>query len=284
MKDRPPILVVKCGGSAGVDLAAVCRDIALLVGNGERVIVAHGGSVAANDLGRQLGRPARFLTSPAGVRSRYTDAATLDVLTMAMAGHINPTLVAQLLALGVDAVGLSGVDGALIQAKRKAVVKAVVDGKVRLVRDNLTGKICGVNAALLTTLLEAGYVPVVSPPAVDLRAGPLNVDADRAAAALAVAAQAERLIILTNTPGLLRDPADPSTLIETVPAGGFDDCLQVAQGRMKLKLIASREALAGGVGRVVLADGRRPAPISEALAGNGTILEPAALAAMETQP
>jgi len=271
------VLVVKCGGAVGIDLQAVCRDVSDLVQGGERLILAHGGSAEANGLGSRLGQPPKFLTSTSGVRSRYTDSETLDVLTMAMAGRVNPKLVAQLLALGVEAVGLAGIDGALIRADRKEAVRAVVDGRVRIIRDDLTGRIRSVNAPLLHLLLDAGYVPVVSPPAVDPASGPLNVDADRAAAALAVAAGARCLVILSNTAGLLRDPADPATLIEQVSPGGFDACLEVARGRMKLKLIAAREALQGGVRRVVLGDGRLKSPVKQALAGRGTALDASAL-------
>lgn len=271
------MLVIKCGGAAGLDTAAICADIAARAGSGEQMVLVHGGSKEANDLGERLSHPARFLTSPSGVQSRYTDAATLDVLTMAMAGRINPALVSRLIGLGVRAVGLSGVDGALVQARRKPANRAVVDGRVRVIHDDLTGKIAGVNAGLLRLLLDGGYVPVVSPPALDPVAGPLNVDADRMAAAIAAALQAECLVILSNVPGLLRDPADPSSLVTTVPPRGMPGCLGLAHGRMKLKLIAAREALCGGVGRVILGDGRLEAPIQKALAGRGTVLGPEAL-------
>jgi [amino group carrier protein]-L-2-aminoadipate/L-glutamate 6-kinase len=278
---RRSALVVKVGGAKGIDLEATCRDLAVAAGAGRRLIVAHGGSEQADLLGEQLGSPPRFLTSTSGVRSRYTDAAALDSLTLALAGRVKPALVARLQALGVQAVGLTGVDGGLVQARRKPAVKAVVDGRPRIIRDDRTGKICGVNRELLARLLDDGYVPVVSPPAFDPAHGPLNVDADRLAAAVAVAAHAASLVILTNTPGLLRDPGDPSSLIEAVPPGGWEHCLAVARGRMKLKLIAAREALDGGVERVILGDGRRPAPVSAALAGHGTSLELAALAGAE---
>lgn len=287
-------LVVKCGGAVGVDLESISKDVAERLGNELRLVLAHGGSVQASSLGERLGHAPRFLTSPRGVRSRYTDGETLRILTMAMAGQINPWLVAQLNAGGVRALGLSGADGALLVARRKREVKAVEKGKVRVVRDNLTGKIERVNGELLLQLLAAGYVPVISPPALDAQGGLLNVDADRAAAAVAVAVGASRLVILSNIPGLLRDPSDPSSLIERLPRGGFEEGFAYAQGRMKLKLIAAREALEGGVEEVVLADGRGESPLSAALAGGGTRLHPEALpirsvsarrpATQETQP
>lgn len=267
------MLVVKLGGAAGVDFASACADIAALVRAGERVVVVHGGSEAANALGEQVGEPPRFLTSPSGVRSRYTTEASLHVLTMAIAGRVKPVIVRHLGERGVQAVGLTGLDGRLLTARRKPAVRAVVDGKVLVVRDDRTGKITQVNANLLRLLVEAGYVPVISPPAFDPADGPVNVDADRTAAAVAAALQADHLVILSNVPGLLRDPEDASTLIPALSRSELEQGMELAQGRMKLKLIAAGEALAGGVPRVTLGDGREPSPLAAALAGAGTVLQ-----------
>jgi len=141
-----------------------------------------------------------------------------------------------------------------------------------IVRDDLSGRITGVNGDLLRRLLDGGHVPVVCPPALDPERGPVNVDGDRLAAALAVAVAADRLLLLTNVPGLLRDPGDPASLVEEVAPESMEEADQMAHGRMKLKLIASREALAGGVPQVVIADGRRPDAVRAALAGAGTVL------------
>jgi [amino group carrier protein]-L-2-aminoadipate 6-kinase len=266
------MLVVKCGGASGVDAGAVCADVAELVRAGETVVLVHGGSAEADALGRRLGVPPRFLTSPSGVRSRHTDPATLDVLTMALTGRVGPALVATLLSHGIRAVGLSGVDGGLLRARRKPAVKAVEAGRTRLVRDDLTGTLVSVATDLLHALLDAGCVPVVSPPAFDPEHGPVNVDADRVAAAVAAALGADDLVILSNVPGLLRDPADPASVVPAIPAGRLDELLPLAAGRMKLKLIAAGEALAGGVGRVRIGDGRIRSPVRRALDGHGTLV------------
>lgn len=271
------VLVVKCGGATDVDGSPVCDDVASLVHAGRSVVLVHGGSAATEALGAQLGVPPRFLTSASGVRSRYTDPATLDVLILALAGRVRPALVRRLVCRGVEAVGLSGLDGGLIQARRKPAIKATVDGRLRVIRDDLTGTITGINVRLLRLLLEAGCVPVVSPPAHDPSAGPVNVDADRVAAAVARALEAGELVMLSNVPGLLRDPSDPGSVITEVPPGGFEECMSIAVGRMKLKVIAAGEALRGGVGRVVIGDARSPSPVFRALAGAGTVLRPTAI-------
>lgn len=271
------MVVVKAGGAAGVDREAICANVAALTRAGESVVLVHGGSAEADHLGTRLGHPPRFLTSPSGVRSRHTDRETLEILTMAIAGRVNPSVVARLLSLGVRAVGLCGVDGGLVLAARKKAIRALANERVLIVRDDLSGQVTRVNVALLWVLIGAGFLPVLSPPALDPEVGPVNVDADRLAAAVAVALEAEELVMLSNVPGLLRDPDDASTLIGTIPAGGFDRCLELARGRMRPKLLAVREALRGGVARVVLGDGRVPEPIDRARAGLGTVADRAAL-------
>jgi acetylglutamate/LysW-gamma-L-alpha-aminoadipate kinase len=267
------MIVIKAGGASGVDGLAICRDIATLVQGGERVILVHGGSHAIQQLGERLEYTPRFLTAVSGVQSRYTDPVALDVLTMALAGQVKPRLVAQLQQLGVMALGLTGIDGALVCARRKAAIKVRVGERIQVVHDDLSGQLTRINTALLTLLLQAGLVPVVSPPALDETVGPLNVDADRMAAAIAVAMRAEHLLLLSNVPGVLRDVRDATSLVERVSARQLDQCLELVEGRMRIKVIAARQALGGGVRRVVLGDGRLPCPVLQALDGQGTVLQ-----------
>lgn len=265
-----PLTVVKCGGNTTVDAAAVCADVAELVHSGQSILLVHGGSGEIARLAGRLEVPQRTLTSPDNVTARYTDSATLEMVILALAGSVKPRIVAELSRLGVAAVGLTGLDGGMLRARRKAVIRSVVDGRTTLVRDNLSGRIIKVGTELPDTLLRSGFVPVVSPPALDEHGRPVNVDADRVAAALAVALDADQLVLLTGAPGVLCDPADATSVLSTyeVPdsgaPGGF------AGGGMALKLVAAREALAGGTASVRIADGRIPRPVSRALAGEGT--------------
>ncbi len=264
------MIVVKIGGGAGLSLEACCDDVARLRAAGEQVVVVHGGSDAATRLGESLGYAPRFITAPSGVQSRYTDARTLEIFTMALAG-LNADVVARLQARGVDAVGLSGADGRVLEGRRKETVVAVEDGRRIVIRDDRSGTVERVNASLLRALLAAGYIPVVSPPALSPD-GPINVDADRAAALIAVALGADALALLTNVPGLLRDRHDPTSLVSRVDGDGMDASLGMAAGRMRVKVLAARAALDGGVERVVIGDGRQDHPITRALAGDGTTL------------
>lgn len=258
--------MIKIGGSLDGDVTRACADIATLTSRGAEVVVVHGGGAAADRVGMELGRPPRHLTARDGRRSRYTDAAALDVLMLGILGRVKPAIVTTLVNLGVRAVGLSGVDGGMVSATRNRPARAILDGVEVIVRDDLAGRVSSVDPALPEALLASGFVPVVSPPAIGPD-GPLNVDADRLAAALAVALSATRLVVLSNVPGLLRDRHDPASLVTEVPADAPDAYLALADGRMKVKLRAAVEACRAGVGTVVLADGRADSPV---LAATGT--------------
>ncbi len=268
------MIVVKIGGTNGVNFDAVTQDVAALVKGGQKLVVVHGGSGETNAISGQLGHPPQFVTSPSGFTSRYTDRTTLEIFAMVTSGKINTLIVERLQKLGVNALGLSGVDGRLMQAKRKDAIRIIdpATGKQRMLRDDWTGKIETVNGGLLQLLLQAGYTPVIAPLAVSTEGDALNVDADRAAAMVAGAIQAEQLIILSNVPGLLRQFPDESTLIAHRDKDKVEQSLEFAEGRMKKKVLGASEATGLGVGKVVFADGRVEQPVSKALAGKGTVI------------
>jgi acetylglutamate/LysW-gamma-L-alpha-aminoadipate kinase len=268
------VIVVKAGGGEGVDMEAVCADVTEIVKKGEQVVLVHGGSHETNVISEQLGHPPRFVTSVSGHTSRYTDRQTLEIFTMVVAGRINKLLVEQLQQLGVNAVGLSGLDGRLLEAKRKSTLRIVEDCKHKILRGEYSGKIEQVNGSLLRALLEAGYVPVVAPLAISHQGEALNVDGDRVAAAIGSALKAQTVIILSNVPGLLRDVEDETSLIHDIPASEAEEYLdRYAQGRMKRKILGAVEALRDGAGRVIIADGRVTQPLQQALAGKGTTVQ-----------
>jgi acetylglutamate/LysW-gamma-L-alpha-aminoadipate kinase len=165
---------------------------------------------------------------------------------------------------------MCGLDGGLIRAERKKAIVSIENGKRRVIRDDFSGKIRGVNTALLEMLLDQEYLPVVAPLALGEEGEALNVDADRAAAEVAGALKAECLVLLTAVPGLMRDFPDESSLIQKLSPEQLEDALKVAQGRMKKKVLGAREALQQGAAQVIIADGRQEQPISAALAGSGT--------------
>jgi len=268
------MIIIKAGGGEGLDSDAVCADVAALVKQGKKVVLVHGGSHETNVISTQLGHPPHFVTSVSGHESRHTDRATLEIFMMVTAGKINKLLVERLQALGVNAVGLSGIDGRLLEGQRKESLRILENGKRRILHDEYSGVIEKVNVGLLDLLLHAGYVPVIAPQAISYGNEALNVDGDRAAAAIAAALKAETLVILTNVPGLLRDVADESTLITHIPQAQAGDYLErYASGRMKRKILGAVEAMQDGVKQVIIADGRGADPVSKALAGQGTIVD-----------
>lgn len=278
--DEPPV-VVKIGGAKAVDPAGAVGDIAHLATNGRRVVVVHGGSTVVDETIERLGMEPEYVESASGVTGRFTDADTMEAFTMAMAGKLNTELTAQFREAGVDAVGLSGVDGGLLSGPRKSAIRVVEDGKKKIKRGEHSGRIESVNADLLGGLLDDGYTPVVSPPiegtGSDGGVTPVNADADRAAAAVAGALDAD-LVLLTDVAGVYADPDDATTLIEAVTTS--EDLAAVeaaAEGFMAKKVMAAKEALSGGSGRVVVADANVRDPIVSALGGSGTTIERSAL-------
>jgi acetylglutamate/LysW-gamma-L-alpha-aminoadipate kinase len=266
------ITVVKCGGNAAVDPCALCADVAGLVHAGKRVVVVHGGSADIERLTQRLGMTGRTMTSPDGVTTRYTDADALEVVTLALTGVSKPRLVSELVQDGVAAVGMTGLDAGLLRAKRKKAHRAIVDGRLVVVRDNHSGVVDEVNTDLLMSMLEAGITPVISPPAMAEDGNPVNADADRVAAAVAAALDASALVMLTGAPGVLEDPRDETSTVPRYEIAEQGPPPRIGGG-MAMKLVAARDALRGGVRRVLIADGRVRRPL-RALRSTEVVLRP----------
>lgn len=259
------ILVVKLGGGEGLDMPRACRELAEIARQ-RPLVVIHGVSARMNQMCSDLGVAVRTISSPNGHSSRYTDARTRDIY-VAAARSVNSEIVEWLSSYNVQAQGLA--DEVAITGERKDAIRAVIDGRVRIIRDDYTGTISGVNSAQIMNLLERGIVPVLPPMAVSPD-GLLNVDGDRAGAAVAASLSAETLLILSNVRGLLRDVQDSNSLISEVPFNQLQQAMNYAEGRMKRKVLGAEEALNGGVERVIIGDGRIPNPVSTALNGAGT--------------
>ncbi len=294
-------VVVKIGGAKAVEPEGALADIASLVdgsarsaderSSGERsdpreegveLVVVHGGSTAVDEALERMGMEPEYVETPSGVVGRFTDAETMDVFKMAMAGQVNTDLVTGLRNAGADAVGLSGVDGGLLTGARKSAVRVVEDGKRKIRRGDHSGRIGSVNADLLETLLANGYTPVASPPMLADDGVAVNTDADRASAAVAGALGAT-LVSLTDVEGVYADPEDPSTRIERVETPGEYEALEsAAEGFMSRKVMAATEALEGGAPEVVVASANADEPVRTALEGEGTHVLASALPEAES--
>lgn len=263
------MFVIKLGGSAGIDVDAFLDDLATVQ---QPFVLVHGANAELDALSRRLGTEPRLVTSTDGQVSRFTDAETMDLFLMVYAGRVNKRIVEGLARRGRRAVGLSGLDGGVVRGRRKEAIRIVEDGKLRILRGDYAGSIEEVDARLLEMLLDGGFVPVICPPAVSREGDAINVDGDKMAMEVAVALSADSLLVFSNTPGLLRDPDDPSSLITEATLDDLDELLAFAQGRMKKKVLACGNALKRGIGEVILADARVQQPVRRALDGAGTHL------------
>ena len=258
-------VVVKYGGNAMISeelRRAVMSDIILLSLVGIRVVVVHGGGPEISDMLKKIGHTSHFVDG-----LRYTDEVTMDIVQSVLCGKVNKNLVAQLNRLGGSAIGLCGMDGQLFQAEQ-------LDEKYGLV-----GEITAVNPDPVNNALLSGYIPVVSTVAQGVDADTAyNINADTAAAKLAEALQAEKLILLTDTRGLLQDANDEETLIHEVHTYEVPGLIEsgVVSGGMIPKMKCCVDAIHGGVDRVHIIDGRIPHSILIELLsdkGIGTMLK-----------
>lgn len=268
------MLVVKLGGSAGIDPGSTLDDLAELVKH-ERVVFIHGANARMDEFERKLGREPRLVHSASGQVSRFTDAETMDTMLAVYAGMVNKRLVEALQARGVNAVGISALDGRIARGRRKDALRAIENGKPKILRGDHAGSIDEIDTTLLDLLIDNGYLPVLTPPALSFDGEAINVDGDKLSLRVAVALKADALVILSNTAGLLADLDDPDSLIRQIDissAKSLDAAMSAAGGRMKKKVQAGCDAVRAGIGQVVFADARRNTPIRSALAGEGTVL------------
>ena len=260
------MLILKVGGGAAINDGGVACDLAGFAG---RAIVVHGAHALRDELAGRLGIEVRRVTSASGVESVVSDDELLDVLAMSYAGLRNTQLVAALQQHGVDAVGLSGLDGRAVVARRNPGIRVVEDGRKRLVRDR-SGKPRSVNRKLLDLLLYGGFVPVLTVPFADEDGRAVNSENDDLVALLRTEYGAETVVQLIEAPGLLDREGDPGSLVPLVGRDELRRRRRQARGRFGRKLLAIERLLEQGADRVIMADGRTEHPLAGALAGGGT--------------
>lgn len=273
---RNQVFVVKLGGEILSDRRAlenVAAQVALLESLSIRMVVVHGGGPQATELSKRLGVSSEMVAG-----RRVTSPEALEVAKMVYAGSLNVDLCAALRAHGVSPVGLTGLDGGTLVAKRRPPVEVKDDsGTVRKVDFGEVGDVDAVEPALLRSLIEQQYVPVVASLAADASGRPLNMNADTVAEALASALAAKKLILLTNAPGLLRDVNDPTTLVPFADPDDLEPMLAsgAVSGGMRPKIEACIRAVRNGVRRTHIVDGRAvDAILLEVFtgAGSGTMI------------
>jgi len=257
------LVVVKIGGDLIKEALSqnLVDDIAA-THEKHKLVIIHGGADIVTEISTKLGHPPRFVTSPKGFKSRYTDREESIIFTMVMAGLINKKIVASLEGKGLTTMGLSGVDCHIIKATRKTqlVIKDET-GKKKLIEGGYTGKITTINTEIINQLLDKKILPVISPVAIGEESEQLNVDGDRAASSIASALKADRLILLTDTPGVkLNNDYIPKMNIYEA-----ETTLNNITGGMVTKIYSSIEAIKQGVTEAQIASGMSDKPISKAL-------------------
>ena len=266
------MIVIKIGGSVvdGLDPSTL-TDIKAIAEK-EKLVFVHGGGKEVTLTATKLGKEQKFIVSPGGVRSRYTDKETAEIYTMVMSGKINKAIVGMLLRQGIKAVGIAGIDGGILKAERKKKLVIVNEkGRKMVIDGGYTGKINAVDPALVNNLVSSGYVPVISPIALSEDFDFLNVDGDRAAAYVAGSLKADKVIFITNVNGLMLNEKLVTALTleqakETLPKIGFG---------MEKKVLACTEALEMGVKEAIIASGQVDNPVSSAIAhSNCTVITP----------
>ncbi|HSG09478.1 MAG TPA: [LysW]-aminoadipate kinase [Longimicrobiales bacterium] len=265
------MLIVKIGGGEGLDLGGVVDDLA---GVGRPFILLHGANHLRDEMARALGRPSKVVESISGFSSVLSDDDAVDVLLASYAGIRNKRLVELLRKAGVNAIGLTGLDGGLVQGMRNQGIRVMQDGRKLLLRDN-SGKPKAVNGALLKSLMADGYTPVLTVPIAGEDGSALNTENDEVLALLAAEVGATEVVSLIEAPGLLADRGDDASVVRELDAADLPGWEERVGGRMKRKIRALRSLFAAcpGMGvRVTLADGRLDRPVSRALAGQGTVI------------
>ncbi len=263
-------LIVKAGGNVlDKNLNNLLNSLAKHSKNNEIVFV-HGGGNIVTEYSRRFGIEPKFVISPSGVRSRYTDEKELEIYVMVMAGKINKEIVGGLLRRGVKAIGLSGVDGKLLYAKRKERIIIIDErGRKRFIPGGYTGKIINVNVDLLNNLLNEGFLVVVAPIAYGTNGELLNVDGDQAAAIIAKFLKPHRLILLSDVRGVMLE----GKILSKIKAFEVQEVFKKIGLGMNRKILMAAEAVQAGVEKAIISSGLTEDPVGDALKEEGTVIE-----------
>ena len=262
------MIIVKIGGGAAINIKGIIEDMS---GLDDQFIIVHGANALRDKLAQDLGQPKQVLTSVKGYTSVYSDDKLLDVMMMAYAGLRNKRIVELCHQHGINAVGLSGLDGKIVQGRRNKGIRVYQGKKLKIVRD-FSGKPQTVNTPLLQLLLNNGYVPVLTVPIIDEQNAAINTENDDVVRVLQQALKADMVINLIGAPGFLENRDDETSLIENISVSELQAREQQVEGRMKRKMLAVRKLFEHGASKVIISDGRVAHPVTDAMAGKGTVI------------
>ncbi len=258
--------LIKVGGGAAINLEGIAADLAVL--NLPSIVIL-GANAIRDEVAGKLSVPTEVVTSVSGYSSVLTDRSMMDAIMMTYAGLRSQRFVELCQRQGVNALSLSGLDGAVVRARQNRGIRVRQAAKVLIKRD-FSGKPTQVNGPLLQLLLAQGYTIVLTIPLLGEDGAALNSENDDIVTALHATLSAERIIQLIEAPGFLDDPSDPETVIATLSRADLVDREQQSSGRIKRKLMALRKLFDGDPVEIIIADGRVAQPLRQAMHGHGT--------------
>jgi acetylglutamate/LysW-gamma-L-alpha-aminoadipate kinase len=256
------MIVVKIGGSIVEGLnPTILDDFSKLVNN-DKVVIVHGGGKDVTNTANLMGKEQKFIVSPDGKRSRYTDKETSLIYTMVMSGKISKQITAMLCSRGILSVGITGIDGQMIKADRKKKLLILNEkGRKMIIEGGYTGKVSEVDPKLIYSLLDSGYIPIISPIAISEENDFLNIDGDRAAANVAGAIKSDTIVFITNVNGLMIN----DKLVTDLSLEDAKQMLPRIGPGMEKKVLAGTEAIDMGVKKAIIASGSVQNPLMAAL-------------------
>ena len=263
------MIIIKIGGGRDVNLKGIVQDLATLA---ERFIIVHGANAVRDEIAAKMGYPTRSVTSVSGYASVLSDEKAIDAIMMGYAGIQNKRLVELCQQRGINAVGLSGLDGKLVQGARNKGIRVRQNEKTIMMRD-FSGKPKKINQELIALLLDHGYVPVICIPIIDENNFAINSENNDIVAVLQESLHADTVIQLIEAPGFMDDITDHDSLVPSISRAELDTREAQVEGRMKRKMLALKKLMENGAARVIISDGRVEHPVQDALSGKGTIIQ-----------
>ena len=260
------MILVKIGGGESINLEAVIADLSR---QNSPFIIVHGANVLRDQLAEKLGMEKTVLTSVSGYTSVFSDQEAIDVIMMSYAGLRNKRIVELCQRSNINAIGLTGLDGGLVQGSRNKGIRVRENGKTLIKRD-FSGKPRIINTTLLKLLLSNAYSPVLTIPIVDENGFAINSENDDIVAQLATELEIDTVIQLIEAPGFLDNPEDESSLVSRMSLAELNQRETQVKGRIKRKLLALTRLCSSGKTRVIITDGRIENPVDDALNGKGT--------------
>jgi len=260
--------IIKIGGGESLNLQAIISDLKKL---DDDFIIVHGANALRDEVAKKLDYEKQVLVSASGYSSVFSDEEALDIMMMSYSGLRNKRIVEMCQQSGINAVGLTGVDGKVIEGKRNKGIRVKENGKLRIVRD-FSGKPKNINVDLLKLLITNGYVPVLTVPIIDENNFAISSENDDIVALLKNSLEADTVIQLIEAPGFLDDANDPNSVVKSISKSELEKREAQVEGRMKRKMKALIKLFESGNTTVYICDGRIENPIKNALNGGGTVI------------